>query len=160
MPYEVYGRASTKVQVENGTDYSLPIEAKVVGAAPGIFTSGAAGQGQAAALNGDLTPNSVTNPAARGSVISVFGTGEGHTHPPGQDGRVIASDLRHPVLPVQARIGGHDAEITYVGSAPGLVSGVFQANIRIPDDIEPGTVAIELQFGDAVTQPGVSVAVR
>jgi uncharacterized protein (TIGR03437 family) len=160
VPYAIYGRASARVQVEAGASLSIPIEAKVVDAVPGLFTSGSLGRGPAAALNADFTLNSVLNPAPRGSVISVFGTGEGQTDPPGQDGRVITVDLRRPLLPVTATIGGRPAEVTYAGSTSGQVSGLFQANVRIPDDIEPGVVPIQIQVGGATTQSGVTVAVR
>jgi len=160
VPYAIYGRASARVQVEAGASLSIPIEAKVVDAVPGLFTSGSLGRGPAAALNADFTLNSVLNPAPRGSVISVFGTGEGQTDPPGQDGRILTVDLRRPLLPVTATIGGRPAEVTYAGSTSGQVSGLFQANVRIPDDIEPGVVPIQIQVGGAATQSGVTVAVR
>jgi uncharacterized protein (TIGR03437 family) len=159
-PYALHGRLSARVQVEYGTSFSVPIEAKVVDAAPGIFTTGVAGRGQAAAMNSDLSSNSLANPAARGSVITIFGTGEGQTEPPGQDGRIILTDLRKPLLPVTARIGGRTAEVLYVGSGSMLVSGTFQANILVPADIQTGAVTIELQVGTAVSQPGVTIAVR
>jgi uncharacterized protein (TIGR03437 family) len=63
VPYALFGRLSARVQVEYGTSFSVPIEAKVVDAAPGIFTTGVAGRGQAAAMNSDLTSNSLANPA-------------------------------------------------------------------------------------------------
>jgi uncharacterized protein (TIGR03437 family) len=159
-PYALQGRASSRLQVESGTRFSVPVEARVVDAAPGIFTAGGVGRGQAAAINLDFSLNSPAQPAPRGSVITVFGTGEGQTDPPGQDGRVILTDLRRPHLPVTAKIGGRPAEVTYFGSAPTLVSGVFQANIRIPEDIEPGVVALEIQVGSATIQPGVTIIVR
>jgi uncharacterized protein (TIGR03437 family) len=90
----------------------------------------------------------------------VYGSGEGQTNPPGQDGRIILTDLRKPLLPVSATIGGRPAEVLYLGSAPSLVSGVFQANIRVPADIEPGSAPIEIQIGGAPTQAGVTIAVR
>ena len=108
----------------------------------------------------DYTPNSLANPAQRGSVITVFGTGEGQTNPPGQDGRIILSDLRRPLLPVVARIGGRLTEVLYAGSAPTLVSGGFQANVRIPEDIEPGTVPIEIEVGGLPAQADVTIVVR
>ena len=160
VPYEMHARLSARVQVESGTSLSIPIELKVVDAAPGLFTNSGSGRGQAAALNIDLTANSVLNPAPRGSVIAVFGTGEGQTDPPGNNGRVIATDLRRPILAVTAKIGGKTAEVTYAGSASGLVSGVFQANIRIPEDIDPGIVPIEIQVGGTPTQSGVTIAVK
>jgi uncharacterized protein (TIGR03437 family) len=159
-PYALHGRAIARVQAEVEGKLSLPIEARVVDAAPGIFTAGGLGRGQAAALNADLTTNSLLNPAARGSVIAIFGTGEGQTDPPGQDGRVLLTDLRRPLLPVTALIGGHPAEVTYAGSASTMVSGVFQANIRIPEDIEPGAVAVEIRAGNTGSAPGITIAVR
>jgi uncharacterized protein (TIGR03437 family) len=159
VPYALHGRVSARVQVEAGTSFSIPVEAKVVDVAPGIFTINS-GRGQAAALNSDLTVNSLANPAPRGTWIVVFGSGEGQTDPPGQDGRIILTDLRRPLGQVSARIGGRPAEIAYFGSAPALVSGVFQANLRIPEDIPPGPVPVEIQVGGVATQSGVTVVVR
>lgn len=161
VPYAVFGRATTKVQVVSaGKDYSIPIDVKVVDAAPGLFTSGSTGAGPAAALNSDLTVNSLANPAARGSVVVLYGTGEGQTNPSGQDGRLIATDLRRPLLPVTATIGGKTADVVYAGSAPSLVSGVLQVNLRVPLDIDPGTATVEVQVGGVPTQAGVTVAVK
>jgi uncharacterized protein (TIGR03437 family) len=160
VPYALYGRLSTQVQVQVGASFSLPIQAKLVDSAPGLFTIVSSGGGQAAALNSDLTVNSLANPAPRGSVISVYGTGEGQTDPPGQDGRIILTDLRRPRLPVTALVGGRPAEVTYAGSSPMQVSGAFQVNVRLPQDIEPGATSIQLQVGDAATQSGVTIAVR
>jgi uncharacterized protein (TIGR03437 family) len=160
VPYALYGRFSSRIQVEMGTSFSIPIELKVVDAAPGIFTTNGSGRGQAAVLNQDFTPNSLANPALRGSIVEVFGTGEGQTDPPGQDGRIIATDLRRPLSPVTATIGGRPAEITYIGSAPGLVSGVFQANLRIPLDVDTGSIPIEIKVGETATQSGITIAVR
>jgi uncharacterized protein (TIGR03437 family) len=160
VPYALHGRLSSRVQIESGTNFSIPIEAKVVETAPGLFTTGSAGRGQAAALNSDMTPNSAANPAERGTVITIFGTGEGQTDPAGQDGRIILTDLRRPLLPVTATIAGRTAEVLYAGSASGLVSGVLQVNLRIPEDIDTGNVPLEIQAGGATSQSGVTIAVR
>ena len=160
VPYAIHGRTTARLQVEVEDKLSIPIEVKVVDSAPSIFTASGLGRGQAAALNADLTPNSALNAASRGSVIAIFGTGEGQTDPPGQDGRIILTDLRRPLLPVTALIGDRPAEVVYAGSASTMVSGVFQANIRIPEDIDPGAVPIEVRVGDASSTPGITVAVR
>jgi len=160
VPYAVYGRANVKVQVQRGTDYAVPIDLKVADSAPGIFTSSVNGRGQAAALNGDMTPNSAANPAPRGGVISIYMTGEGQTDPPGQDGRIILTDLRRPLLTVSATIGGQTAEVLYAGSAPAIVSGVAQINLKIPESIGTGPVPVVIQIGSATSQPGVTIAVR
>src|SRR5262249_52275454 len=129
-------------------------------AAPGIFTTGSSGRGAAAALNADATPNSVLNPAPRGSVIVLYVTGEGQTDPPGQDGRVISTDLRKPLLPVTATIAGVPAEVLYAGSASTLVSGLCQVNVRIPGSIDAGTQPMEIQVGGVATQNGVTIEVK
>ncbi len=118
------------------------------------------GKGQAAALNPDSTPNSVANPVERGSVIVVYLTGEGQTDPPGQDGRIIVTDARKPLLRVTASIAGLPAEVLYAGSGAYLVSGVCQVNISIPMALERGTNPIEVQVGGIPSQRGVTIEVR
>jgi uncharacterized protein (TIGR03437 family) len=160
VPYALQGRTTARVQVQLNSSYSIPIELKVFDAAPGIFTSGAGGRGQAAALNADSTRNSAINPAQRGSVVMIYMTGEGQTDPPGQDGRVISSDLRNPLLPVTALIGGQPAEVTYAGSGPTLVSGLCQVNVRVPETLEAGTQSLQIQVGGIASQRGVTIEVR
>jgi uncharacterized protein (TIGR03437 family) len=159
-PYSLAGRISTRVRVEKGANWSLPIDLRVVEAAPGIFTVSGTGRGQVSAVNADLSANSTANPAPKGSVITVFGTGEGQTDPGGQDGRVIATDIRRPVLPVTAKVNGKEAEVVYAGSAPAQVSGMFQVNLRIPEDTPSGVVPIEIQVGSATSQPGLTIVVE
>src|SRR5262249_33092508 len=53
---------------------------------PGFFTLSRDGKGQAAALNEDGTLNSASAPAARGSVVQLFGTGQGAVIPDVPDG--------------------------------------------------------------------------
>ena len=160
VPYAVYGRSTSAVQVMSGSNYSVPIQMKVADAAPGIFTSTSSGRFQAGALNADFTTNSAINPAQRGSVIVLYLTGEGATDPPGQDGRVITTDLRKPLLPVTATIGGQAAQVLYAGSAPNMVSGICQVNLLIPTNIDAGTQPVQVQIGSAASQPGVTIEVR
>lgn len=79
---------------------------------PGLFTRNSVAIGQAAALNQDGTVNSADNPAALGSVISLFLTGAGAMQPEQQDGEVTG--LRPPVprLPLRVFITGpREAEV-------------------------------------------------
>ena len=50
---------------------------------PGIFTLNSSGSGQAAVVNENGTVNGPENPAPRGTVVSIYGTGEGQTTPSG-----------------------------------------------------------------------------
>ena len=60
----------------------------VTDTAPGIFTLTASGRGQGAILNQDYSVNSAGNRAPKGSVVMIFGTGEGQTNPAGVDGLI------------------------------------------------------------------------
>jgi len=129
----------------------------VQASAPGVFTADASGQGQAAALNEDGSLNSVEHPAARGSVVVLFATGEGQTDPPGVDGRLAAFPLPRPVLPVRVTANGQEVEVLYAGGAPGFTAGLMQLNISLPPDMS-GTVEIVLHIGAQASRP-VTVAV-
>jgi uncharacterized protein (TIGR03437 family) len=62
---------------------------------------------------------------------------------------------------VGAVIDGIDAPVEYAGGAPGLVNGVMQVNVRIPHAVTAGIgVPIEVYFGDAGSQAGVTLSVR
>ncbi|MEJ7606282.1 MAG: hypothetical protein WKF37_08435 [Bryobacteraceae bacterium] len=165
VPYGIFGRLSSRIVVEYRGVRSEFAEYRVVDTQPGIFTITQTGTGQGAVLNQDNSINSITNPAARGSVISVYATGEGVLTPAGQDGRVI-TDLRRPQAQVSARINGQaipQDHIQYAGSVPGLVSGLLQVNIRIPEGFPvtaAASVPLEIQIGTQTSQNGVTVAIR
>jgi uncharacterized protein (TIGR03437 family) len=131
---------------------SIKTSVNLFGTAPGIFLSDYSTL-QAAVLNEDGTRNSPTNPAKRGSVISFYGTGGGILDPPGIDGGIWPSALSHLVLPVTVQIDNTDAEVQYAGSAPGLVSGIFQINARVPDLIDS-----QPRVSSLVTIGGISSA--
>jgi len=101
---------------------------------PGIFTQAGNGSGAAAAVNQDGTVNSQTNPAAQGTVIQIFGTGQGFVAGAPPDGVAPAGPVLTPVKP--NIIMGTDfvpsENVLYSGLAPSLV-GVWQINVKIPD---------------------------
>jgi len=161
VPYAVEGKQSTSVSVEYAGVKSPAVSIPVVAAAPGIFTLDSSGKGPGAILNQDGTVNSRTAPASRGSVITIFATGEGQTDPPGQDGKPAAEPLPRPALPVSVEIGGVAAEVRYAGGAPGLVAGVIQINAQVPSTVAPGnTVPVVVKVGQASSQTGVTVAIN
>lgn len=153
--------ATTQVQVEYGGQISSALTLPVAAAAPGIFTAGGSGTGQAAALNQDGTVNSVGNAAAAGSVITLYATGAGPVTPRGLDGTVVTADNPpQPVLPLSVQVGGQLAALLYAGGAPGEVQGVYQINIQLPAGVTGSNVPVVLTAGGASSQPGVTVAVR
>ena len=148
------------MQIEAQGQKSNALTVEVAQATPGIFTLDSSGKGQAAVLNQDNSLNSAANPALRGSIISLFATGIGQTNPPGIDGKPAAPPFPVPVLPVTVEIAGANAEILYAGGAPGLVAGVLQANVRVPEHAATGNSApVVLRAGGAQSQLGVTIAI-
>ena len=135
----------------------------------GLFTADGSGTGQAAALNQDGSYNSRANPAARGSVIVLFGTGGGITSPAGADGQVATGAtslfagqpyVRFGVSPAPG-VPAPAGVVTYAGAAPALVNGVVQINVRIPDNAPIGsTVPLTVWLYPSVSQGGVTVAIK
>lgn len=130
----------------------------VVAAAPGVFVIGPAGQG--AVLNRPAySVNGPSNPAATGSVISVFATSGGLTQPRGEDGKVV-EEPQALELPVTATIGSLPATVLYAGAAPSLVTGALQFDIIVPAGAPAGdAVALVITVGGRQSQPGVTIAV-
>jgi uncharacterized protein (TIGR03437 family) len=159
VPYEVAGKASASVQVTYNSMQTAAWTIPVAASAPGIFTVDSTGTGQAAVLNQDGTVNSATNPAARGTVIAIYATGEGQTSPAGVTGGVTHSP-NTTVEPVNVTIGGVAATVQYEGSAPGDVAGVLQVNAVVPQTVSPGGQPVVMKIGGGSSQAGVTIAVK
>ena len=157
VPYEVAGLVNTHVQVFHSGALMVDVTLPVTSAAPGIFTV-AGGMGPALAFQQDV-PNSQSNPADPGSVITIFATGEGQTDPAGIDGVASTAPFPQPIGQVDLRVGGRPAEILFAAEAPG-VAGVLQIDARIPAIVGSGAVGLSLAIGSALSQDGVTVFVK
>ena len=158
-PYELTGQTSARIAVRFQEAVSAPVTVPVAAAAPAIFAV-RGGTGQAAMLNQDSSFNSATNPAARGSVVQIFLTGQGATQPPAVTGQLTRAPFPAPALPVAVTIGGLPAQTTFVGLAPSL-AGLLQINATVPEDTAPGdAVPLVVTVGQSATQAGVTLAVR
>jgi uncharacterized protein (TIGR03437 family) len=118
-------------------------------ASPGIIELQYTGSNrQAAVRNQDNSVNGPNSPAARGSVITIYGTGQGFTPGAPGDGASPQNPVNTPTVPTVA-IGscrvddpappcdGDPSNIIYSGlnSFP----GGWQINVRIPASTPPGT---------------------
>jgi uncharacterized protein (TIGR03437 family) len=160
VPFEVAGRSKVRLQVESQGKLYDSVDIPMTRAAPGLFTSSASGVGHGAILNQDYTVNSVDNPASKGSVIILYGTGGGIFDRSIPDGAIVGTESARLALPASIQIDGVDGKILYAGSAPGLVAGVIQVNVKLPEQIRSGNVPIILTVGTYASQLGVTVAVR
>ncbi len=160
VPYELTG-ASVQVTATYQGQTSAPVTVVLAPSAPGLFTLGATGSGEAAAINQNQATNGAAAPVPIGSIITLFATGEGQTSPAGVDGKPASASPPTPTLPVNVTIGGVTVNnLQYVGGAPGEVAGVLQINVQVPAGVAPGSaVPIVIRVGDATSQPGVTIAV-
>jgi uncharacterized protein (TIGR03437 family) len=160
VPYEVETSGTAAIQVVWNGIGSAAWGVPLAPSAPGIFAVGSLGIGQAAALNQDNSVNGSSNPAARGSVVQIFATGEGQTSPANVTGGVTGSG-NSTTQPVTVSIGGIGATVAYNGSAPDEVSGVLQVNAVVPAGVTPGTaVPVVIQVGSQKSQSGITIAVQ
>lgn len=162
VPYGVANKSTTQLVVVQSGQSSLPFPIPVAPAVPGLFSANFSGSGQGAIFNQDGTVNSSSNPAARGDVIVLYGTGEGQTAPSGVDGK-IASDpnaLPKPLGSVSVTVGGVAAQVLYAGAVPYQVAGLFQMNVVLPPGIAVGNQPVIVKIGSASSQANLTVAVR
>ncbi len=136
VPQAVAGREMANVEVRTPAG-SLRMIVPVAPSNPGIFTL-AWGTGPAAAENEDGTLNSADNPAARGSALTIYATGEGSASP------------------LAVEIGGRPAAILSAGHTAGLL----RVTVRVPDECSPGEQPVVLRAGGVPSQAGVTVAIR
>jgi uncharacterized protein (TIGR03437 family) len=160
-PFGIAG-PTTQVQVQSQDRTSNTMVMPVADSVPAIFSADGSGTGQAIVLNQDGSVNSADNPAAPGSFITLYATGAGQMNPQLLDGFVVAADnLPMPVLPVTAQVGGRNALVQYAGGAPGMVAGVLQVNVQIPDGTRSGpAVPITLRIGARASQSGLTIAIQ
>jgi len=160
VPFAVAGRPNVRITIENGSDRSPQFLATIGGTQPGIFTLDGSGRGLVAAINAqDATINGPNTPARRGSVVTIFATGLGTLSPTLRDGEVAGFNLSNVTAAVDVTVSGFTATVTYAGSAPGLVAGVYQINFVIPDRVAPGDAPLRLRAGLNISRLGLTVAV-
>ncbi len=156
MPFEVAGRSSVAVVVDNNGLQSQPETVAIAAVAPGLFTYG---QNRAAAQNQDLSLNTSANPAPRGTALIVYLTGHGGVTPSVSTGQAAAATPLSLVSGTpSASIGGAAAQVLFLGLAPGFV-GLAQANVLVPADAPSGDQTLLIAIGGQPAN-GAVVSIR
>jgi len=128
-------------------------------ASPGIFSLDGSGKGPAVAVNQDGSLNSAMNPASKGSIISIFATGQGLTVPPAANAPPPAFPV--PALPLTVLIGGSSVSPNDLLFSGLVFPGVLQINVRVPIGLQgAGNVEIRVGVGQSMSPAGVSLAVN
>jgi uncharacterized protein (TIGR03437 family) len=144
VPNEIAGKKTTEVVVEYQGRRSHPVWLAVLASTPALYTLDESGKGQAAMLNETGCCNSVRNPAVRGTVASLYATGQGRLAP----GRIARN--------IAVTVGGVPAEVLYTGYGPSM-----QVNFRVPANAPAGdAVPLVLTVGNRRSSPDVTMAVR
>lgn len=160
VPKNLAGAARVSVRVEYQGAVMSAFTLSVGAARPGLFTMNQSGLGQGAILNQDASVNSAANPADRGSIVVLYGTGQGAMDPDWAEDQLASSPLPQLQSPVAVKIGGQEAEVLYAGAAPGYAA-VMQINARVPGQIQPGkSVPVVVTIAGSSSQPGVTLAVK
>ena len=159
VPLEASSGATVQVQIvtPNGTIAGPSL--RVSPSQPQVFGVPILGGDYkaAAALNQDGTLNSQQNPAASGSVVTVWATGAGLFAPGSfMDGTILNAggpnvppygyNLVNIPLPVSVLAGNDSVQVLYAGAAPDAVQGVIQINFRLS-----GLQNYQLQIGSALS---------
>jgi uncharacterized protein (TIGR03437 family) len=169
VPYAVAGRTSVDVQVEYQGLQSDVVTVPVLPSRPGIFSLDGSGQGPLAILNENGSVNSPSNPADRGSIVTIYATGGGERDPAVADGQVLTDVLPRTSLPVFLAFDNGDqvaetsalGEVLYAGGSPGSVAGLLQLNVRVPPDALAGNaVAFVLIIGHGRVPGSLTIALR
>ena len=167
IPFELAATSRPHVVVQTRRNGSGPEVVTVPGtitlaeARPGIFSTNQQGSGQGAILDaqGQLVDSAA--PAAGGAIIQIFCTGLGATNPQVASGQAApgAEPLARVVVAVEAQVGGRTATVHFAGLAPGFV-GLYQVNVEIPADVEPGAAVPLLLLQNGVPSNTVTIAVQ
>ena len=164
VPYEMASAITANIVLSLDGTPSLSFPIQIVPTAAAIFAATQTGSGQGAILNQNSSVNSPTSPAAKGSVIQIFGTGEGQIKPGGITGCVTGSTPPFPTpvaTPVTVTIGGLSASVSYGGEAPALVCGVLQVNAQVPAAVASGPQPVVLTVGNTTNnQQVITVSVQ
>ena len=160
VPSGVFGQDTASVQVATPNGTLAGPTLSVVPSEPEVFQNGPPmpSGGSAVALNQDGSLNSVSNPAASESIVSVWATGGGLDNSTAVGDGSIATDLYAPLLPVSvlsniSEHGIYSLKVLYAGSAPGMVRGALQVNFELPQILSGygGQLTCQLQIGAAVS---------
>jgi uncharacterized protein (TIGR03437 family) len=167
-PWSLNTTKNTQVCMTVGSIALKCVSWPTIQTSPGVFMNYTGGK--AIAMNQDGSMNSETNPAAPGTLVSVFANGLGPITPPQADGSLI--NLPLPTNAITAtvenqgigpgnfgvgNIGPNIAvlwtpvEVTYAGPGPYRVAGISQINFRLGGSTAVDLYRVKVPNPDGVT---------
>ncbi len=173
------------VQVQSSTQTSNTVSVQVAARAPRLLvlygTGGFGAIVDASQGNGYnvlpmpstiAIPNFITQPASPGDYLTIYAIGLGPTSPAvaaGQPAPATAPLAQLTSTPsvvfsqsveqIKAQVTVPPASVAYAGLSPNY-AGLYQVNVKIPQDCPTGTVQVSLAFSDSTTSNAVNIQVQ
>lgn len=154
------------VRVEYGGILSNTMSMTSVAASPGLYTLNGTGMGQAVAFHSDpakndLVLNTETAQASKGFIMTLYATGAGVVAPAPSDGTIATGASPSNFPGVSVLFGEVPGEVLYAGVSPGLITGILQINVRLPEGVPVGkAVPVTLRVGSASSPAGTTVSIK
>ncbi|HTA71352.1 MAG TPA: S8 family serine peptidase [Bryobacteraceae bacterium] len=155
VPWELQGYSSAKMKVtlfEFG--FGNVVTVPIANYTPAMFGS------SIAAAENATTGQIITaaNPAARGSVVSLFCNGLGPVTNQPASGDSAGVPLSTTTTQATVTIGGTSASVSFSGLAPGF-PGLYQVNAQVPSSIQAGNQPVIVSIG-GVSSPALTLPVQ
>ena len=160
-PFQISGLQNTTIQVQYNGQPGNTVTVPVVASSPGIFTQ-SYGPGQAWIANQDGTFNAASNPAARGTYIAFWLTGQGLVNTTLADGtQPTGPPFPTPMLPVSVSLGGVAVPAANIAFDGLVYSGEVQINLLIPTNAPTGSaVPLVVTIGAASSRSDATIAIN
>jgi uncharacterized protein (TIGR03437 family) len=140
-PYEIAGKETVQIIVNNGRTASSPVSVPVRASTPSIVTLDGI---FASAVRTDGTPITPLNPVTAGETLSFYCRGLGAVDPP------VTSGAQSPAEPIsqttaipEISIGGQTASVSFSGLAPGFI-GLYRVEVVVPGGLTAGVADVIL----------------
>jgi uncharacterized protein (TIGR03437 family) len=161
VPWELAGQSQTTLAATLNGQTGAAQAVSLAPFAPAIFSTNAAGTGQAAVTDASNRLVDSTNPAKAGStVLQIYCTGLGAvTNQPATGSPAPGSPLSWTTIVPAVTIGGAPAAAQFYGLAPGY-AGLYQVNAQVPAASAKGNaVPLTISIG-GISSNAVTIAVQ
>lgn len=143
-PFELSGQTSTTITLTYGGHTFGPVTVPLNFANPGLFRLQVGLTAQAVAENQDTSLNGSSNPAAPGSVVTLWGTGFPAIGPACPTAG-LNPDAAVEISSTYSVVMNGGGTVQYAGAAPTLACGVTQINMQVPLNASAGPLLLTPQ---------------
>ena len=160
VPFSVQPGKQTDTRVIYQSMSSDSVTLDVLNVATGVYTQSANGRSPVTAVNPDGSLNSVSHPAPKGQIVTIYAAGLGTVTPALATGQTPpSSPVSTTVSPVTVEVDGIGANVPFAGAAPGF-PGLYQINFQIPQGAGSGARSLVLNSQGVFSQFGITIFVH